>query len=84
MNNELGTVCHENISDISYLDVADTSDTGLATYTTFAMNGDALKVMFIVQLVFLCPMQCCAICGGGIGTAVLTMQKIQDDGFGRQ
>ena len=45
------------------------------------MNGDALKVLFIMQFVFLCPMQCCALCGGGIGSVVLTTIKMQDDGF---
>ena len=35
VNSELGSLCHDNASDISYLDVSNTSDTGLATYTTF-------------------------------------------------
>ena len=45
------------------------------------MNGDALKVLFIMQFVFLCPMQCCALCGGGIGTVVLTAAKMNDDAY---
>ena len=84
VNSELGTACYENASDISYLDVsADTTSTEMATFTTFAMNGGALKALFIMQFVFLCPMQCCALCGGGIGSVVLTAAKMNDDGYSR-
>ena len=81
VNSDLGTACHENTSDISYIDTSDTDTTGTAVFTTFAMNGDAMKILFIMQLVFLCPMQCCALCGGGIGSVVLTAAKMNDDGF---
>ena len=86
VNSELGSACHDNISDISYLDASDVSAdaaTTAMTYTTFAMNGDAMKVLFIMQFVFLCPMQCCALCGGGIGSVVLTAAKMNDDGFNK-
>ena len=74
LNSELGTACNKNTTGISYLD---TDGVG----TTFAMNGDMMKLLFIVQFVFLCPMQCCAICGGGIGTMVLTAAKMGDDNY---
>ena len=45
----------------------------MSSYTTFKMNGDALKVLFIMQIAFLCPMQCCILCAGGIGSLVLTI-----------
>ena len=86
VNSELGSACHDNTSDISYIDASDVSaeaTTGVATFTTFAMNGDAMKVLFIMQFVFLCPMQCCALCGGGIGSVVLTAAKMNDDGYSK-
>ena len=65
---DLGSACHANEATMSYIDFEETPPIG----STFAMNGDVLKLLFIMQFVFLCPMQCCALCGGGIGSVVLT------------
>ena len=83
VNSELGSACHGNISDLSYLEAFEDSTDGLPAFTTFAMNGDLMKALFVMQLVFLCPMQCCALCGGGIGSVVLTAAKMNDDGFNK-
>ena len=75
LNSARGNACHLNFTDISYIDVSAIDSgrlTDMASFTTFAMNGDALKALFVMQLAFLCPMQCCILCAGSIGTLVLT------------
>ena len=74
LNSDLGTACSTYLG-VSYIDTEDAS----AIATTFSMNADMMKLLFIIQFVFLCPMQCCAICGGGIGTAVMQMNAMNDN-----
>lgn len=69
---DLGTKCGENPMVTFVPDVA-TTTTGAEVdldWNTFAIDAAILKTLFIVQFVFLCPMQCCAICGGQIGYIV--------------
>ena len=76
VNSDLGTACSANIVNISSYDFENPVNS-----STFLENGALLRLLFIMQFVFLCPMQCCALCGGGIGTVVLTAAKMQDDGY---
>ena len=69
---ELGTKCGENPM-VTYIPEmsADTTATEISEdWQTFAADAAILKTLFIVQFIFLCPMQCCAICGGQIGYIV--------------
>ena len=65
LNGSAGKTCQAKFDNVSYVDSA-------LDFTTFAQNSDTLKALFVMQLAFLCPMQCCALCGGGIGSLVLT------------
>ena len=79
VGSENGAPCAES-ELITYQDEEDPT-----VFTTFALNAATLKTLFIIQFVFLCPMQCCAICGGGIGSVVLTAAKMGgDDNFHMQ
>ena len=76
LNSDLGTACSANNVNISTYDFEDPSKS-----STFLDDGAALRLLFIMQLVFLCPMQCCALFGGGIGYVVMKAAIAPDDGY---
>ena len=74
-NSNVGAACGAN--DASILDELDGE-------ISFADNANTLKTLMIMQFVFLCPLNCCTMCGGWIGTMVLTLNKIkQSDDYQR-
>jgi len=78
---DLGTACTLNLS---YTYVPDLKNTAVQDGShTFLTDGALLRLLMIVQFVFFCPMQCCAICGGAIGYTVCNIPKFGGDDFNR-
>lgn len=57
-NSGPGDACAQNVASILNADDAAIS---------FADNGSTLSTLFIVQFIFLCPMNCCIAFGGQVG-----------------
>ena len=77
-NSDLGTAC--TLKDGTYTYLADTNTpTNLDGHHTFATDGALLRLLMIVQFVFFCPMQCCAICGGVTGYTICNVAKLNDE-----
>lgn len=80
---QLGTACGESTL-ISFVPDIKAATTAPDDIQTFADDATILKTLFIVQFVFLCPMQCCAICGGQIGYLVCNLPKFDDGSYHKQ
>ena len=80
---QLGTDCGVSTL-ISYVPDPTKPPTSPEDIQTFADDAAILKTLFIVQFVFLCPMQCCAICGGQIGYLVCNLPKFDDGSYHKQ
>ena len=80
---ELGTACGES-KLITYVPDTTAATPSPDDLQTFADDAAILKTLFIVQFVFLCPMQCCAICGGQIGYLVCNLPKFDDGSYHKQ
>ena len=80
---ELGTACGES-KLITFVPDPTAPPTSPEDLQTFADDATILKTLFIVQFVFLCPMQCCAICGGQIGYLVCNLPKFDDGSYHKQ
>ena len=78
-NSAAGSLCAENTA-VAYVD----GEGADATSITYQDIGSSMTTLFIVQFIFLCPMQCCALCGSTIAQALSAAKQIEDGGFIRQ
>jgi hypothetical protein len=76
-NSAAGSLCAENTA-VAYVD----GEGADATSITYQDIGSSMSTLFIVQFIFLCPMQCCALCGSGFAF-LLSAAKQMEDGFMR-
>lgn len=67
-NSVAGQACALNLSPVDAEDAT----------VTFMSNAASLSTLFVVQFIFLCFQQCCALCGGSIGQAIVVMGKVDD------
>ena len=76
-NSAAGSLCAENTA-VAYVD----GEGADATSITYQDIGSSMSTLFIVQFIFLCPMQCCALCGSAFAFFLSTAKQMED-GFMR-
>ena len=78
-NSAMGEACANNTA-VAYVD----GEGADATSITYQDIGSTMTTLFIIQFIFLCPMQCCALCGSTMAQALSAADKMSEDGFMRQ